>query len=67
MREVLIKKIKNSINGELMLKEYASIFSVNEKKVTKILSKILFNVYTNKQLHEQKISINTFMKYLNGI
>ena len=36
------------------VKEYASIFSVNEKKVTKILSKILFNVYTNKQLHEQK-------------
>lgn len=54
MREVLIRKIKNSINGELMLKEYASIFSVNEKKLTKILSKILFNVYTNKQLHEQK-------------
>ena len=41
MREVLIKKIKNSINGELMLKEYASIFSVNEKTNKNFIKNII--------------------------
>ena len=60
MREILIKKINNSINGELMLKELASIFSVKEKKIIKILSKMLFNVYTNNELHDAKNLNNYF-------
>ena len=39
MREILIKKINNSINGELMLKELASIFSVKEKNNKKFYQK----------------------------
>lgn len=60
MREILIKKINNSINGELMLKEFSSIFSVKEKNIIKVLSKMLFNVYTNNELHEAKNLNNYF-------
>lgn len=60
MREILIKKINKSINGELMLKELASIFSVKENKIIKLLSKMLFNVYTNNELHEAKNLNNYF-------